>query len=99
MKPLYERILIRPREKETKTAAGIMLPEKAVKRPNIGRVVACGDGSSHNPMLVKPGDIVLFNRFAGIDIKYQGERHFVILSNEVIAVLDSEDEVNLDEFE
>ncbi len=99
MKPLYERILIKPREKETTTQSGIMLPEKAVKRPNIGRVIACGDGSLNNPMIVKPGDIVLFNRFAGIDIRYRGEKHFVILSNEVIAVLDSEDEVNLDEFE
>jgi chaperonin GroES len=99
MKPLYERILVKPRNKETVTSKGIMLPEKAVKRPNIGTVVAAGGGSTHNPMLVKPGDIILFNRFAGIEIMYSGSKHFVILSNEVIAILDSEDEVNLDEYE
>jgi chaperonin GroES len=99
MKPLYERILVKPKDKETITPTGIMLPEKAVKRPNVGRVIACGDGSVNNPMLVKPGDIILFNRFAGIDIRYRGEKHFVVLSNEVIAVLENEDEVNLEEFE
>lgn len=99
MKPLYERILVKPREKETRTKQGILLPEKAVKKPNVGIVVACGDGSTHNPMLVKPGDIILHNRFAGIDLMYQGEKHYVILSNEVIAILDSEDEISLSEFD
>lgn len=99
MKPLYERILVCPKEKEITTQKGIMLPEKAVKRPNIGTVVACGDGSPHNPMLVKPGDIVLFNRFAGTEIVFKNKKHFVILSNEVIAILEDEFEVQLDEFE
>ncbi len=99
MRPLYERILIKPREKETTTQNGIMLPEKAVKRPNVGTVIACGDGSTHNPMLVKPGDLVLCNRFAGLELMYKGEKHYVILSNEVIAVLDDENEITLDEFE
>jgi len=99
MKPLYERILVKPREKETRTKQGIMLPEKAVKKPNIGIVVACGDGSPNNPMLVKPGDIILHNRFAGIDLMYKGEKHSVVLSNEVIAILENEEEINLDDFE
>jgi chaperonin GroES len=99
MKPLYERILLKPIEKETKTKSGILLPGKAVKRPNIGTVVACGEGTSHNPMKVKEGDIVLCNRYAGIDIVYQDSPHYVIMSNEVIAVLDSVDEVKLDEYE
>lgn len=99
MKPLYERILVKPREKETLTKNGIMLPEKAVKRPNIGTVIACGEGTPNNPMKVSPGDIILHNRFAGLEISYRGERHYVILSNEVIAVLDDENEVDLEEFE
>jgi len=99
MRPLYERILIRPVEKETQTKSGILLPGKAVKRPNIGTVIACGEGTTHNPMKVKPGDIVLCNRYAGIDINYQDTPHYVIMSNEVIAVLDSIDEVKLDEYE
>lgn len=99
MKPLYERILIKPRQKETKTAQGILIPEKAVKKPNIGTVVACGDGSKNNPMLVKPGDIVLCNRYAGVELMYKGEKHYVILSNEIIAVLDDENEIDLEEYE
>ena len=99
MKPLYERILIKPLDKETTTRTGIMLPDKAVKRPNIGTVVACGGGTTHNPMLVSPGDLVLHNRFAGVELMYGGARHYVIMSNEVIAILDSEDEVKFEDFE
>lgn len=99
MKPLYERVLIKPRKKETTTTGGIMLPDKAVKRPNIGTVVACGDGSPNNPMIVKPGDLVLCNRFAGAEITYKGEKHHIILSNEIMAILDDVKDVELDEFE
>jgi chaperonin GroES len=99
MKPLYERILIKPRQKETKTSQGILIPEKAVKKPNIGLVIACGDGSINNPMLVKPGDTVLCNRYAGVELMYKGEKHYVILSNEVIAILDDENEVDLENYE
>jgi len=99
MKPLYERILIKPVKKETSTKSGILLPGKAVKRPNIGTVVACGEGAPHNPMKVKAGDIVLCNRFAGIDISYENEPHYVVMSNDVIAILDTIGEVQLDEYE
>ena len=99
MKPLYERILVKPRKKETVTGGGIVLPTKAVKKPNIGTVVAHGDGSEHNPMLVKKDDLIIFNRYSGMELLVKGEQHYVILSNEVIAVLDSEDEISLDEFD
>jgi len=99
MKPLYERVLIKPRQKETKTSGGILLPDKSVKRPNIGTVVACGDGSPNNPMLVKPGDLIICNRFAGAEITYKGELHYIIMSNEIMAVLDDVKDVELDEFE
>ena len=48
MKPLYERVLVKPKDKETRTKQGIMLPEKAVKKPNIGVVINCGDGTKNN---------------------------------------------------
>lgn len=99
MKPLYERVLIKPRTKETKTAGGIMLPEKAVKRPNIGTVIACGEGVPHQPMKVVPGDMVLCNRFAGTELTYKGEKHYMILSNEIMAVLDNLEDIELEEFE
>lgn len=99
MRPLYERVLIKPKEKETKTSQGIMLPEKAVKRPNVGVVIACGEGLPHNPMKVKPGDLVLCNRYAGLEIMYKGEKHYIVMSNEIIAILDDESEITLDEFE
>jgi chaperonin GroES len=99
MKPLYERVLIRPRAKETTTSGGIMLPEKAVKRPNIGTVVACGDGTPNNPMKVKEGDLVLCNRFAGAELNFKGEKHYMIMSNEIMAIIDDVKDIDLDEFE
>ena len=99
MKPLYERVLIKPRKKETKTSGVILLPDKSVKRPNIGTVIACGDGSLNNPMLVKPGDLIICNRFAGAEITYKGELHYMIMSNEIMAILEDVTDVELDEFE
>jgi chaperonin GroES len=99
MKPLYERVLIRPRKKETQTVSGIMLPEKAVKRPNIGEVIACGDGTPHTPMAVKPGDLVLCNRFAGAELTYKGDKCYMVLANEIMSVLDSLDDISLDDYE
>ena len=99
MKPLYERVLIKPLEKETKTSLGIMLPEKAIKRPNLGIVIAAGPGSTHQPMAVKQGDKVICNRYAGLELMYNGEKHYVVLANEIIAVLDSFDEISLNEYE
>jgi len=99
MRPLYERVLVKPNEKETQTESGIMLPEKAVKRPNIGTVIACGAGTQHNEMAVKPGDLVLCNRFAGAELRYKGEKHYMIMSNEIMAVLDNIEDIDLDEYE
>jgi len=99
MKPLYERVLIKPNKKETKLASGIMLPAEAVKRPNIGVVIACGEGTSTNPMKVKPDDLVLCNRFAGAELTYKGEKHYMIMSNEIMAILDDINDVELEEYE
>lgn len=99
MKPLYERVLIRPNKKENKTQGGIMLPEKAVKRPNIGTVIACGDGTSTNPMKVKTGDLVLCNRFAGAELTFKGEKCYMVMSNEIMAVLDNIEDIELEEYE
>ena len=99
MKPLYERVLVRPRQKETRTSQGIMLPEKAIKKPNIGIVINTGDGTKHNEMVVKPGDTILFNRYAGLELMYKGEKHYVIMANEIIGILDDIDDISLEEFE
>ena len=99
MKPLYERVLIKPRKKETKTESGIMIPEKAIKRPNIGEVIACGEGMPHNPMKVSPGDLVICNRFAGTEITYKGDKCYMVMSNEIMAILDDVNDIFLEEYE
>lgn len=99
MRPIYERVLIKPIKKETTTSGGIMLPTEAVKRPNIGEVIACGEGSSHNEMKVKPGDRVLCNRHAGAELKLGGEIHYMLMVNDIMAIIDDDDDLDLEEFE
>ena len=76
-----------------------LAPEKAVKKPNIGTVVSTGDGTKHNEMVVKPGDQILFNRYAGLELMFKGEKHYVIMANEIIGVLDDINDISLEEFE
>jgi chaperonin GroES len=76
-----------------------MLPEKAIKKPNIGIVINTGDGTKNNEMVVKPGDTILFNRYAGLELMYKGEKHYVIMANEIIGILDDIDDISLEEFE
>jgi chaperonin GroES len=76
-----------------------MLPEKAIKKPNVGVVVNAGTGTKNNEMLVKPGDQILFNRYAGLELMYKGEKHYVIMANEIIGILDDIDDISLEEFE
>jgi chaperonin GroES len=76
-----------------------MLPEKAVKKPNVGVVVSTGDGTQNNQMVVKKDDLILFNRYAGLELMYKGEKHYVIMANEIIGILDDIDDISLEEFE
>jgi chaperonin GroES len=76
-----------------------MLPEKAIKKPNIGVVVSAGTGTKNNEMLVKAGDQILFNRYAGLELMYKGEKHYVIMANEIIGILDDINDISLEEFE
>lgn len=99
MKPVYERVLVKPNTKETRTKQGIMLPEKAIKKPNIGLVINTGDGTKHNEMVVKPGDQILFNRYAGLELMYKGEKHYIIMANEIIGIIDDINDISLEEFE
>lgn len=96
MKPIFERILVKPVEQEKKTNGGLLLPAEARKRPNIGEVISTGDGIPTNPMPVKPGDKILFNRYAGLELKYNGEIHFIIMTNEVICVLEESDNISFE---
>jgi len=93
-RPLHDKILVRREEAQSKTAAGIILPEKAKETPKIGIVQAVGTGSLNTetgeliPLTLKKGDKVLFSSYAGTEIKIDGKEVLVMSEDEVLAVIE-----------
>ncbi len=90
-KPLYDRVVILPKNQNSVSSSGIVLPETSQERPQIGEVVAIGDGTDFDgnkrEMKVKVGDEVLFNKYAGVELKFEGETYIVMREIDVIGVM------------
>ena len=90
VRPLDDRIVVEPVEAETKTAGGIVLPDTAKEKPQKGKVVAIGQGKllddgKRAPMSVKKGDLVLYARYGGTEIKVDGKELLIIRESDVLA--------------
>ena len=93
IKPLDDRIVVRALEAEEKTAGGILLPDTAKEKPQKGKVLAIGAGrltdeGKRLPLDVKVGDVVLHGKYAGTDVKWNGEDLKILRENEVLAILE-----------
>jgi chaperonin GroES len=90
IKPLGERVLIEPIAKEETTASGIVLPDTAKEKPQEGKVVAVGSGSLKDgvrvALEVKEGDRVLFSKYAGTEIKYEGKEYLIMKESDIHAI-------------
>jgi len=73
LKPLADRVLVEPSAAETKTTSGIIIPDTAQEKPQKGMIVAVGKGTKENPLSVKVGDSVLYGKYSGTDLKYDGK--------------------------
>jgi len=95
MKPLGDRVIVEPLEQEETTASGIILPETAKEKPQQGTVLAVGSGRMDDegkrlPMDVKVGDVVLFPKYGGTEIKLEGTRKVMIMKeSELLAIIES----------
>ena len=90
VRPLDDRIVVEPVEAETKTAGGIVLPDTAKEKPQKGKVIAIGEGKlledgKRAPMSVKKGDLVLYARYGGTEIKVDGKELLIIRESDVLA--------------
>jgi chaperonin GroES len=85
--PLADRVLIKPMEAETKTASGIFIPDSAKEKPQQGKVVAVGKGTKDEPMTVKVGDTVLYGKYAGTELKFDGADYLIMRENEIFAII------------
>ena len=94
VKPLEDRVLIRPLEAETKTASGIYLPESAKEKPIQGKVVAAGpgkllEGGERAKLSIKKGDIVVFSKYAGTEVEIKDATHLIMRASDLLGVVDS----------
>lgn len=94
VKPLDDRIVVRPSAQETKTESGIFLPETSKERPMTGKVIAVGpgrrlDNGERAKPTVKKGDTVVFGKYAGTEVEVKGNEHLILRESELLGVLDS----------
>lgn len=87
IKPLGNRVLIEPLKAEQKTAGGLIIPDTAQEKPQKGTVVAAGKGKKDEEMEVKVGDVVLYGKYSGTEIKYEGVDYLIMTQNDILAVL------------
>ncbi len=88
IKPLADRVLISPTPAEEVTAAGIIIPDSAKEKPLKGTVVATGNGTKDEEMVVKVGDQVLFGKYAGSEFDLDGEKYLIMRQSDVLAILE-----------
>lgn len=92
IKPLFDNVLIRPLEGETKTAGGILLPETAKEKPQIGKIMAVGTGGISDdgktiPIIVKVGQTVMYKKWGGNEVKVNGEEWLLVEQKDILAVI------------
>lgn len=87
IKPLADRVVIEPKEAETRTASGIYIPDTAKEKPQQGKVVAAGPGKKDEPMEVKEGDTVLYGKYAGTEVTVDGAKYLIVKQSDILAIL------------
>ncbi len=92
IKPLADRIVVKPAEAEQKTSSGLIIPDNAKEKPMQGKVVAVGPGRKNDKgevvaMEVKVGDVVLYGKYSGTEVTVDGENYLIVKESDVIATL------------
>ena len=87
IKPLADRVLIEPAPAETKTVGGIISPDTAKEKPLQGTIVAVGQGTKDEEMVLKEGDKVLYGKYAGTELEHEGKKYLIMRQSDVVAIL------------
>lgn len=87
IKPLADRVIVKPAAAEEKTKGGIIIPDTAQEKPQKGVVVAAGPGKKDEPVTVKEGDTVLYGKYAGSEITFEGEDYLIMRESDILAVI------------
>jgi len=87
IKPLADRVLIEPMAAEEKTASGIYIPDTAKEKPQRGKVVAVGPGTKEENMTVSVGDTVLYGKYSGTELKFNGTDYLMMRESDILAII------------
>lgn len=87
IQPLADRVLIKPVAAEEKTIGGIIIPDSAKEKPLRGEVIAVGEGTKDEKMILKEGDIVLYGKYAGTEFEYESDKFLIMRQSDVLAIL------------
>ena len=87
IKPLADRVLVKNDKAETKTASGLIIPEAAQENNQTAAVVEVGPGTDEHPITVKKGDRIMYDKYAGTQVKIDGEDHLILRMSDIIAVI------------
>ena len=87
IKPLADRVLVLPAPAEEKTIGGIIIPDSAKEKPLKGKVIAIGNGTKDEEMVVKPDATVLYGKYAGTEIELDGEKYLIMKQSDILAIL------------
>ncbi len=87
IKPLADRVVVQAAAAEEKTASGIIIPDTAKEKPQRGTVVAVGNGKPDEPMTVKVGDTVLYGKYSGTEVNFEGEEYLIMRESDIFAIV------------
>lgn len=87
IRPLADRVVLEPKEAETRTASGLYIPDNAKEKPQQGIIVAVGPGKKDEPMEVAVGDEVLYGKFAGTEITIEDKKYLILKQSDILAIL------------
>jgi chaperonin GroES len=85
--PLHDRVIVKAAAAEEKTAGGIIIPDTAKEKPQRGTVIAAGPGKKDEPMTVKAGNTILYGKYAGTEVSFEGEDYLIMRESDILAVI------------
>ncbi len=87
MKPVNDRVVVKPAAAEEKTKGGIIIPDTAKEKPQRGEVIAVGPGKDGNLMTVQVGDNVLYGKYAGQELNFEGQDYLIMREDDILVIL------------
>jgi len=87
LKPINDRVVVKPAPADAKTAGGIIIPDTAKEKPQRGKIVAVGPGKDGNKLTVKKGDTVLYGKYAGQELEYEGKEYLIMREDDILVII------------